>query len=198
MPYNHPFQVTAFHSCDKEVGIKVLNGETDLRPSSNKWDWLGHGIYFWEENPRRAIDYSQESALGMQFNKTQIKTPFAIGAIIELGNCLNIVESESLAILEATYKEFKQALTAIEAKMPTNKDNNKALDCAVFQYLHQLNREAGKEDYDTIRCAFAEGGEIYPGSTISKRLHMQICVINPDYIKGYFLPKPHAVFNSGL
>jgi hypothetical protein len=87
---------------------------------------------------------------------------------------------------------------AAGAKMPENKGNNKALDCAVFQYIHQANQNAGKKPYDTIRCAFQEGGEVYPGSTISKRSHIQVCVINPECIKGYFLPKPHTVFNPNL
>lgn len=198
MPYNHPFQVTGFHSCDKEVGLKVLNGEMELKESSNSWDWLSHGVYFWEENPLRALDYSNESAQGSQFNKTRIKTPFVIGAIIELGNCLNLVESKSLQIVETAYLELSQLMQAAGKTMPRNKDSNKALDCAVFQYIHQSNRQQNNPPDDTIRCAFQEGGEIYPGATISKRLHIQVCVINPASIKGYFLPKPLADFNLHL
>ena len=85
-----------FHSCDKEVGLKVLNGKAELKPSTNPWDWLGDGIYFWEQNPERALQYAMESSQNVQFNKKPIKTPFVIGAIIELGNCLNLVEPESL------------------------------------------------------------------------------------------------------
>lgn len=37
MAYHQPFQVIGFHSCDKEVGIKVLNGELDaVEQISNK------------------------------------------------------------------------------------------------------------------------------------------------------------------
>ncbi len=50
MPHHQSFQITGFHSCNKEVGVKVLNGEIDLKPSSNAWDWLGQGIYFWESS----------------------------------------------------------------------------------------------------------------------------------------------------
>ncbi|WP_246600218.1 hypothetical protein [Candidimonas humi] len=27
-----------------------------MKPSEQKYDWLGHGIYFWEGNPGRALD----------------------------------------------------------------------------------------------------------------------------------------------
>ena len=30
-----PFSTIGFHSCDKEVGLRVLNGEDDLLPSKN-------------------------------------------------------------------------------------------------------------------------------------------------------------------
>lgn len=104
MARHQPFQITGYHSCDKEIGLKVLNGEADLRPSNNDWDWLGEGIYFWEQDPKRALDYAIEVAYGRQFNKKKIKTPFIVGTVIELGNCLNLVETHSLSILEEAYK----------------------------------------------------------------------------------------------
>ena len=93
-----PFSVIGFHSCDREVGLRVLNGHDELLPSQNAWDWLGSGIYFWEQNPLRALEYAVESAERKQFNKKPISTPFVLGAIIDLGNCLDLVESSSLAI----------------------------------------------------------------------------------------------------
>jgi len=74
MAYHQPFQVIGFHSCDKEVGIKVLNGELDLNPSDNAWDWLGGGVYFWEQNPDRAVQYATECANGQQKNRRRIRT----------------------------------------------------------------------------------------------------------------------------
>jgi len=91
-----PFSVIGFHSCDKDVGLRVLNGHDELLPSQNSWDWLGEGIYFWEQNPLRALEYAIENAERRQFNKTPISAPFVLGAIIDLGNCLNLVESGSL------------------------------------------------------------------------------------------------------
>jgi hypothetical protein len=78
----YPHSIIGFHSCDKEVGLKVLNGKADLFSSKNKWDWLGEGIYFWEQNPGRALEYGTESSEKKQFNKKPIKTPFVLGAII--------------------------------------------------------------------------------------------------------------------
>ena len=190
-----PFSTIGFHSCDKEVGLRVLNGEDELIPSKNSWDWLGGGIYFWEQNPLRALQYATECAQRKQFNKIPIKTPFVIGAIIDLGNCLNLVESSSLNVLSLAYKNLKKISVELGEKMPVNKNNNRVLDCLVIESIHQQNLSLLEPPYDTVRCAFPEGEEAYPTSYISSRLHIQVCVCNPTCIKGIFLPKPLDKFN---
>lgn len=198
MPHIQPFTVTGFHSCDREVGLRVLNGRDQLQPSINSWDWLGSGIYFWEQNPLRALEYAEESSKRKQFNKIPIKDPFVLGAIIDLGNCLNLVEARSIEIIREAYKGLKELRNLLGEKMPENKGNNRALDCAVMQYINQINKVENQQSFDTIRCAFSEGEEVYPGSNISSRLHIQICVLNPDCIQGYFLPRPVPDYNPYL
>jgi len=110
MAFHQPFQITGFHSCDKEVGLRILNGNEPIKPSNNDWDWLGGGAYFWEQNPVRALQYGEESAANLQYNKIRIKTPFVIGAIIELGNCLNLVEPVSLNIVRQAHDSMISAI----------------------------------------------------------------------------------------
>ena len=40
--------VVGFHGCDKSVVDAVIAGQTELLASKNDYDWLGNGIYFWE------------------------------------------------------------------------------------------------------------------------------------------------------
>lgn len=110
MSYYQPFQITGFHGCDKKIGLKVLNGEMELIASNNKWDWLGAGIYFWEQNPSRAFEYADECAKGTQKNKVKISTPFVLGSTIILGNCLNLIEPKSVDALEMAYKDLKKTV----------------------------------------------------------------------------------------
>ena len=70
-----------------------------LQESKNAHDWLGHGIYFWENNPKRALDWAKFMSKHPTF-KGRVKEPFAIGAIIDLGNCLDLTEAASLGIVE--------------------------------------------------------------------------------------------------
>lgn len=198
MAYHQPFQVTGYHSCERELGVAVLNGQKDLMHSSNAWDWLGEGVYFWEQSPKRALEYATESSQGTQFNKVQIKIPFVLGAIIELGTCLNLVNPESLYILREAYAGLDSLYKKLGKKMPVNKGAIRTLDCAVIKYVHQSRKEKGLEPYDTIRCAFAEGEEVYPGANFTLRGHIQICVLNDALIKAYFLPRPIAEYNPFL
>jgi hypothetical protein len=81
-----------------------------MQPSDNKWDWLGPGSYFWEEDPVRALEYAINTSMGRQKNKTAADTPFVIGAIIDLGNCLNLVELTALDILRAAFYAWRNPL----------------------------------------------------------------------------------------
>jgi hypothetical protein len=185
----YPSFILGYHSCDREVARKILNGEMELNPSNNSWDWLGDGVYLWEYNPGRAFEYAEEVSTKAQFNKGAIKTPFVIGAIVNLGNCLNLVESTSLEILKEGYTQLKEKLKLAGQDMPTNKGANRQLDCSVVKSIHEFNKQQDKPAYDTVRAAFQEGELVYEGASFSLRSHIQICVRNPDNIIGYFLPK---------
>lgn len=198
MAYHQPFQITGFHSCDRGVGLKILNGELELNQSNNPWDWLGPGVYFWEQNPGRALEYAIDVAGKKQKNNGAIKNPFVIGAIIELGNCLNLLEPNSLAIVKEAHASLEKMMEETGKEMPQNKGANRKLDCAVIQTVHETNKREGLDPYDSIRCAFVEGAPIYPESNFTDRLHIEICVLNPDLIKGYFLPKPIHEHNPYL
>ncbi|MEX6690134.1 hypothetical protein QTN47_21675 [Danxiaibacter flavus] len=198
MTYHQPFQVIGFHSCDKDLALQLLRGSNELRPSNNPWDWLGPGIYFWEQNPYRALEYAMEAASQKQKINGSIRTPFIIGAIIELGRCLNLIEPNAINIVKEAYTSLDKATKESGESLPQNKGANRALDCAVIKYIHQSNVLKNEPDYDTVRSPFQEGGEIYANANFSSRLHIEICVRNVSLIKGYFLPQPVKKFNPFL
>jgi len=198
LAFHYPSQVFGFHSCDRETGLRILNGKDGLRPSLNSWDWLGGGIYFWEQNPGRALEYAIECAENKQKFSGKIKNPFVIGAIINTGNCLNLLESKAAPIISNAYEGLKQTNLTAGIPMPTNRGANRALDCAVIQYMHQSNKLYDISPYDTIRSSFHEGKSVYPESNFTTRLHIEVCVVNPEMIIGYYLPKPIEKYNPFL
>ena len=52
--------VLGFHGCDHSVAQAVLNGQSFLKASFNSYDWLGHGFFFWENSPSRALEFAEQ------------------------------------------------------------------------------------------------------------------------------------------
>lgn len=175
--------------------MRLLNGSDELRPSNNSWDWLGPGIYFWEDNPDRALTYAEEAAALSQKFRGSIKMPFVIGASIQLGNCLNLIEPNSIGMVKTSYELFSAIVKASGKSLPVNKGANRQLDCWVMRHLHEMYKHNGLPAYDTIRSPFHEGNPIYNGANFTERMHIEICVCNPTMIKSYFLPRPVNRFN---
>ena len=71
--------VFGFHGCDRSTYEKVISGAEDLSPSRNNYDWLGGGVYFWEQNLDRAEQWAQELK-----ERGKIDEPAVIGAVIDL------------------------------------------------------------------------------------------------------------------
>jgi hypothetical protein len=193
-----PSFILGFHSTDKKTAMGLLNGEIEHKPSENKYDWLGPGVYFWEHNPLLAYEYAYGVAKGTQFAKAKIKDPFVIGAILDLKNCLNLTEHNSLKVVKAGYKSLEEVIQTAGKKMPQNKGANRTLDCSVIQTIYHANKKNGYEPYDSVRGAFSEGDPLYEGTVFCEKNHIQICITNHECILGYFLPKPIKKYNPDL
>ena len=81
---SYPLTVYAFHGCDREIAEAVLSGRQELKASENRWDWLGSGVYFWENAPERAYQWAVDMGK---------RNPAVVGAVVQLGTCLNLMES---------------------------------------------------------------------------------------------------------
>ncbi|MBK1877590.1 hypothetical protein [Pelagicoccus mobilis] len=188
-----PGLVLGFHGCDESVASQVLEGTSQLRKSENVYDWLGHGIYFWENNPERALQYAKDGMRGKRGSSSKIDKPFVLGAVIDLGHCLNLLDSAALSEVKEAHNLLAKSVEAVGGEMPRNenppegKDSlRRNLDCAAFEMLHQIREANESPAYDSVRGVFWEGKELYPGTTMKERNHIQICVRNPNCIKGYF------------
>jgi hypothetical protein len=53
--------ILGYHGCDRRVGERLLAG-TAFKPSNNDYDWIGPGIYFWEANPLRGLEFAEEAS----------------------------------------------------------------------------------------------------------------------------------------
>jgi len=194
-----PGYIIGFHGCDEIVRDSVLLGKSDLNHSENKYDWLGNGIYFWENNLQRAYSFAKELKDNPRPGKPSIKKPAVLGAIINLGICLDLLDSEYLDLLKDRHKALENSAKQLNVKLPTNKTGIgtndimlRDLDCLVIEYLNlvieYLNKYASVP-FDSVRGVFIEGSNLYPTSGFNEKNHIQVCIRNPNCIKGYFLPR---------
>lgn len=188
-----PSWVLGFHGCDEKVARRVLtNPDKHLRLSRNSYDWLGSGIYFWENDPVRAMLFANDGMDG-KVTKGTIKSPFVIGAVIDLGLCCSLFDQAALQELRAAHQSLEERFNRYDTPMPINKEKLRTLDREVIEEMHALRKKVRVPDYQTVRAAFPEGGPLYPETTLTEQNHIQIAVRDTSCIRGYFLPRTQPI-----
>ncbi len=179
--------IVGYHGCSLEFSRPLLLGEKPIhewQPSRNRWDWLGHGIYFWEHSPERALRWAEEKFLPRNEN------PAVVGAVIQLGQCFDLLDESFTSELSESYVELAASYGAVGKRLPTNggpSGKRRNLDCLVINDCLERCKRAGFE-YDTVRAAFIEGELAYPAAGFYRETHIQIAVRNPACILGVFHP----------
>lgn len=204
--------VVAYHGCDITTRDNIVSGRIkSLKPSANKYDWLGDGVYFYEEDHERAMQYARYSAEHCELHLTAkaIGTPAVVGAVLDVSRWLDVT-------IQPGIEHFKTALRTVEAgvaqsgnPLPENRpafegdsDNlHRALDRAVFQTVHTLrefNQQNAMADGDAaavqafapfqaVRGAFTQGAAVNAHSAIHGQSHIQIALRDKSCVMGWFL-----------
>lgn len=177
-----------FHGCEKSLAHELITRQREMQPSRNTYDWLGAGCYFWENDSERALEFARDVK--------KCKEPFVVGAILDLGYCLDLTCRDNVVLLKDVYDSIihpligKGNLTLNKVPKGSITDDLllRFLDCAVIEALHDFNKKKGYDEYDSVRAGFWEGKEIYETAGFRERNHIQLCIRNPQCILGLFLP----------
>lgn len=208
-----PNLIFGFHGCDESVRDRLLNQPDEIVISKEKYDWLGHGMYFWENNYQRALQWAEDKR-----KRGRIEKPAVIGAVLFLGYCCDFLDSTYIHILKRYFDLMAINYIALEQDLPENRDLPhdrykdkilRELDCAVIEFMHRetsLTIEADMQTrgfsqfkvFDSTRGVFTEGGPVFAGAGILEKSHIQICIRNPNCIKGFFLPRKEVGFPKWL
>ena len=204
MYHIRPNLIVGFHGCDEAVCNALLNNPNRIRISRERYDWLGNGMYFWENNYQRALDWANE-----KYQRGKIAHPAVIGAVIDLGYCCDFLNAEHIQMFRRSYERLAAHHKRIGRELYRNRDavwdrhKNKILrelDCLVIENMQKEIAAKIKEDInqygfserrlpESVRGAFVEGGPVFEGSGIYEKTHIQICIRNPNCIKGFFIPR---------
>ncbi|WP_026970235.1 hypothetical protein [Algoriphagus terrigena] len=204
-----PNFIIGFHGCEETTRDELISKPNELVFSTKPYDWLGHGMYFWENNYTRAILWAEDKK-----QKGTIKKPAVLGAVIHLGYSCDFLDSKYIRLVQHYYTSFKNRSEISGDELPKNKDvpsdpNGdlllRNLDCAVIEHMHQQIFENWKKEieengnssirnFDTTRGVFTEGGPAFEGAGLFEKSHIQVCVGNPNCIKGFFIPREEVAF----
>src|ERR1700761_6946284 len=135
-----PNLVIGFHGCECAVRDRLLNRPNEIITSRQPYDWLGHGMYFWENNYTRAMQWAEEKK-----KRGAIQTPAVIGGILHLGYCCDLLDSKYIQMLKESYNSMIDWFKSNGTQVPQNKDLPhdrhkdkilRELDCAVIEHMH--------------------------------------------------------------
>jgi four helix bundle protein len=115
-----PNLVIGFHGCEEEDRNRLINEDNFFKRSCESYDWLGHGMYFWDNNLDRARYWAE-----LKKKAGTLTKPAVVGAVIDLGYCLDLLDSRNIDILKKSYKLLNVELSTLGKELPETKRSGK-------------------------------------------------------------------------
>jgi hypothetical protein len=195
--------VIGYHGTGLSTAFRIINRVEDFRWSRRDFDWLGHGIYFWEYAPQKVMDWAELRRRQLKKKRNpsteeikQANEPIAVVAsMIRLGFCFDLLEPYNVKYLLEVFEEYRETMELAGEALPQNsKRKHRKLDCAVFEYAYKvISASPEQHTADTARGVYVPAGgdrRIWEASWISRDTHIQLCVRNPSCILGTWLYHP--------
>jgi hypothetical protein len=105
------------------------------------------------------------------------------------------LDSEYINLVKDSYSTLLESCKTLNLPIPVNQGTGSSrdlllrnLDCAVIENLHDQRARNKLKAFDSVRGAFIEGNPLYENAGFHEKNHIQICLRNPNCIKGFFLP----------
>jgi hypothetical protein len=159
--------------------------------SERDTDWLGNGVYFFQDAPYRAEEWPKIR----QPPPTRTLNPVVLCAEIELTYCLDLIDIRAAEEVIECYPDLKADFRQKKKRLPKNTGPKRFLDCELINFAVKKMEERGRR-VNVVRAAFKEGRPIVPGSQLYSHAHIQIVVrpMRTEVIKDVWL---HS-FEGGL
>ncbi|HVX86804.1 MAG TPA: hypothetical protein VH253_18625 [Phycisphaerae bacterium] len=178
--------VIGYHGTRQDRALEIVSGRAGFAPSVNAWDWLGHGVYFWEYAPQQAWRWAKQRYAGEEIG--------VVASMIRLGNCLDLVDPRNAAELVNRHRRLVDRIRKAGGRVPVNVRSKKYLDCAVLEFAYATLESEWNEQIDSSRGVYVPTGgqsqrRLWAGSWLCHNTHVQLCVRNTQNILGTWLVK---------
>jgi hypothetical protein len=158
--------VTATGHHGTTFGAAQLILKEGFKKSSKPEDWLGDGVYFFQDAPIRALAWAEEL----------FDPPFAvIEADIDLTDFIDLLDIGWINWLAELHDQFVDEFRRSGQQLPVQKGGAHRADRALLNFAVEVLEGEGLS-VAGIRGAFAEGTAIFPNSALMTRSHVQIAV----------------------
>ncbi len=158
-----------FHGTSVVAARAIL--DSGFVASANEYDWLGDGIYFFQDAPGRALEWASELH----------DEPCVVACEISLDNCMDLLDINWFSFLNEAFDRYVARCKRLGIALPRQTAGAHRLDRAVINYAADLLAASGSP-IRSVRGAFAEGRSVFPESALLDRSHVQIAVRDPTVI----------------
>ena len=159
-----PLPVRGFHGTTKSSADAIL--QNGFQISQNPYDWLGDGVYFFQDGLARAWEWAHEN---------HGQDAAVIGAEILLDGCMDLLDTKWTRIISEVYDQFLSNVKRLGLSLPQQTSGAHRLDREVINYAVGVLNEQGIS-IACVRASFWEGRPIYPDSAFYYYGHIQIAV----------------------
>jgi hypothetical protein len=167
-----PLHAIGYHGTSRSVAQVVLRD--GFRVSRNVYDWLGDGVYFFQDAPNRAREWAAQR---------HGSDGVVIRSVIRLDDCLDLLDIQWNTFLGAAYTSFVDSYRASGRSLPRQTAGAHRLDREVVNHAVALLAGQGSMTVRAVRGVFAEGVPVFPDSAILSRAHVQIAVRDASLIE---------------
>lgn len=160
--------VNGYHGTSRHAAAAIIAGTFTL--SRNEYDWLGDGLYFFQDAPHRAWEWA------LEYHGAEAAV---VGAEISLEQCWDLLDTRYTRLMPGLYDQYLENLKQTREKRPEQRGGAHRLDRHVINYAVDVLAENGIA-VTSVRAAFQEGRPIYPDSALYDKSHVQIVVREPE------------------
>ena len=115
--------VRGYHGTNIEAATSILTEGFKL--SRNQYDWLGDGVYFFQDTPARAWDWADEH-YGVD--------AAVIESLVRLEDCMDLLDIAWGSVLNEAYNAFLAQLKRANLPIPKQTSGAHRLDREVINY----------------------------------------------------------------
>ena len=164
-------KIVGHHGTSRQIADQVLS--KGFLASKNAHDWLGDGVYFWQNAPLRALNWATNT-----FGADGV----VIEADIEVRDFVNLLDIEWMSWLADVHDQYLFEVKKKGQTPPLQTERAHRLDREVINFGIEILEQDGHSVRGVIG-SFREGRPVFPNSALYSESHVQIAVRDLSLIR---------------